>query len=544
MPNVFRDDRGNVAILFALGFVASIFAAALAVDTASLYQERRQLQAGVDLASISAARDFSRATEIARSVLVEARLLAPAGADGLTVTLGRYDPGEPDIAGRFRPSTTHHNAVSVTLERPGRLLFAAGFTEPPQLNATGIAAVTPEVAFSVGSRLASLNGGLANAILSALLGTSVTLSVMDYNALAAARVDVLSFLDALALELDVTAGTYDDLLQMEADAGDLADALSTLVDSSARAALSGLVSGPSGAAVPLGKLFALGRLSGLELGSGGGLDLAVSALEVLTAAAALADGDRQVSLDLGMSVPGLTRLRLDMAIGEPPQGGGWFAVGTVGSVVRTAQLRLQLRAELLGGPILLGAGVSLPLWLDMAHAEAMVVAATCPGPSAPNGRAIIAARPGVLHTGLGRLDTAALTRFGALPPRTEVDLIDVLLLKVSGAARLEIAATDPVLLEFSSSDIGNGRVRTARTTTPLASLTGSLFSDLDLTVTALGLGLAPTATIARAVRDLLVPLVPALDTVIAATLSTLGVGIGEADIRVHAVRCDHSVLVG
>ncbi len=38
----------------------------------------------------------------------------------------------------------------------------------------------PTAMFSIGSRLASLDGGLANSLLSALLGSRVSLTVMDY----------------------------------------------------------------------------------------------------------------------------------------------------------------------------------------------------------------------------------------------------------------------------------------------------------------------------------------------------------------------------
>ncbi|WP_297103341.1 TadG family pilus assembly protein [uncultured Devosia sp.] len=539
-----RDERGNMAVLFAFGFAVSAMVSALAVDAAALYHERRVLQAAVDLAAISAAADPSRATEIAQSVLAEAQLLAPASTDGLTVLPGRYDPTEPDIADRFRPGQAPHNAVSVTLNRPGRLYFAASFAAVPTLQASGIAAVTPEVSFSVGSRLASLNNGLANAILSGLLGTTLSLSVLDYTALAAAQIDALGFLDALATQLGVTAGSYDDLLTTKAGAGDIAAALASLTNGTAQSALMLLATAGTGADVELGKLIDLGRLGGLELGSAGVADLSLSVLELLSAAAVLSDGDSQVSLNLGAAVPGLVSLQLDLAIGEPPQGGGWFALGPLGTIIRTAQTRLRLRAELLGGPALLGAGVKLPLWLDLAPAEARAEVATCPTIGAPHGSATIATRPGVLRLSIGEMSDASLADFGVPPSAAPVRLINILLLRVTGAAMVELAQTSPVRLEFSSADIAAGTMRTARTETLVASLADALLARLDLTVNVLGLGLSPPHLIAQAVRSLLVPLAPLLDNTINATLSALGLGLGEADVRVYGVRCDRSVLVG
>ena len=539
-----RNERGNMAILFAFGFAVSAAVSAVAVDAAALYHERRMLQAGVDLAAISAAVDPASAAEIAQSVLAEARLLAPASTDGLTVVTGRYDPSGSVIADRFAPGATPANAVSVTLMRSGSLHFASSFAPEPTISASGLATVTPEVSFSLGSRLASLNGGLANALLSDLLGTDVSLSVADYTGLAAAHIDALSFLDALGIRMGLSAVTYDELLSMDADAGLIAMALADLTNGPVNLALLSVAGSGTGSNVPLAGLISLGRLGGLQLGSAGAATTSLSVLEVLTAAAALADGDRQVSLNLGAAVPGLVSLRLDLALGEPPQGGGWFAIGPVDTTLRTAQLRLRLRAQLLGGPVLLGAGVNLPLWLDLAQSEARVATASCPTPAAPQGSAIIEVRPGVARLALGELSDHALYDFGAQPVLAPAQLVDVLLLKISGSSHIEIAQTAPVALAFSSADIAAGTLKTASTTTPIASLAGSLLGELDLTVSVLGLGLSSPALVAQALRDLVSPLAPTLDLTIAATLSTLGLGIGEADIRVYGVRCDHAVLVG
>ncbi len=539
-----RNEHANISVLFALGFAVSAFISAIAIDGVALYQERRQMQTAVDLAAITAASDPSAAQAIAETVLSEAGVLGDAHE--LSVVTGVYTPDSSvPVARRFVPGSAGANAVRVSLRRPGTLHFAASFTRQPTIGVSGLATVTPEVSFSVGSRLASLNGGIANAVLSELLGTSVSLSLADYNALASARVDALSFLDALGLQLGLSAGTYGDILAMRSGSGPISAALSSITNGATKSALNSLAGGGSGSTVSVGSLFSLGHMDRLSLGSGGlaaGLNL--SPLEILTAAAALSDGDRQVSLDLGAGLPGLVGLKLDLAIGEPPQGGGWFAVGPLGTMVRTAQVRLRISARLLGGPILLGATVRVPLWLDIAHSEARVVSAACPSNGAPNGRATIAVRPGVLHAGIGDVSTAALHQFGWLPPPDWVRLIDVLLLKVSGKARAEIAQTDPVLLSFSSKDIATASLKTARTTTAITSLAGSLLGSLDLSVNVLGIGLSSPAAIAGAVRALVMPLAPVLDMTINAVLSALGIGIGEADVRVYSVRCTRSVLVG
>lgn len=536
------DERGNMAILFSLGFTLATFVAALAIDGGSLYHERRALQAGVDLAAISAAADPSRAAEIARSVLSDARLLAPGSTEGLEVTTGNYDATRPDIADRFRANAVPRNAVRVTFERPGTLYFAAGVMAPPMMSASGTATAMPEAAFSLGTRVASLDGGIANALLSQALGTTVSLSLLDYNALASARIDALTFLETLSQRLYLHAGTYDEVLAARPTAGAIAGALASLTNGAARTALSRLFG--STRPVALDRVFDLGRAGNLQLGQpGAAAGLSMNALDLINAIALLSDGTRQVSLNLGANVPGLVSLGLDAAIGEPPQG-GWFAYGRVGTTLRSAQLRLRIAAQLLSGPILLGAGIKLPLWLDLAPAQATLVSISCPSAAMPNGAATIAVRPGLLQLGLGTVPDASLRDFTKPLPRDPVTLIDALLLKVYGSAALNVGATTATTLSFSSTDIGAGTIRIARTTTPLTSLFGSLLANLNLTVSILGLGLSPEGVIKAAVQGLLVPLAAPLDATVSALLATLGLGIGEADIRVHGVRCSQPVLVG
>lgn len=549
---IWADRSGNMTVLFAMGFAVSALVSAVAVDAASLYHERRMLQNGVDLAALSAAGDPAGAAELAQAALVEAGLLPAGSSTGLTVVTGQYDP-DPTIpaASRFTPGASPANAVAVSLQRRGQLYFARGWADAPMLGATAIASITPLVSFSLGSRLASLNGGIANAVLNDLLGTSVSLTALDYQNLLDAEVDAFAFLDALAARLGVTAGSYDDLLALSADPGTLAAALADLLTGVERTAMLKLAgSAGNNGTVPLGKLFDLGQLGQLAIGSGvgEGLFTTISALELLGASAALGNGDRQVSLALTAGIPGLVGITASLAVGEPPQGGGWFAIGGVGTVVRTAQLRLRLVAEILGSGALAGAPIRLPLYLELAHAEAIVGAATCPSAAAPSGTASILTRPGALRLMVGEVDGATFGDFNTTPAVSPAQLVEVKLLgltvlKVLASALVEVAQTTPIPLDFSSSDISGGVVHTARTTTMVTSLSGSLLDNLVLSVPVLGLGLNLTS-LATLLDTILNPLAPTLDLVLVRLLEGLGLSLGEADVTVYGVRCSHPVLVG
>jgi uncharacterized membrane protein len=537
------DQGGNMAVLFALAISLSGVIGAIAIDAGALYHERRGLQSAVDIAALSAAMAPIEAPAIVRKVLADAGL---DPQNGLTVRQGRYDPDPAKSpAQRFVAGASPYNAVQVHYQRPGTLHFGSAFAEAPLISAEGLATATPEISFSIGSRLASLNGGIANAVLSKLLGTSVSLSALDYNNLAAARVDVLDFLDSLSNGLSVEVGSYDELLASRAHTGEIAAALARIVTGADRAALNLIASAGKGGTVPLEKLFDLGRFG--RLAPGGehaalGVDLSV--LEILSAAAALADGERQVSLALGGSLPGLASLSVDLAIGEPPQGGGWFRIGPVNSVIRTAQLRLRIDTSLLGGLILQNAVVRLPLWLDLAHAEARVGSVTCPSASNPNGTAQIEVRPGALQLAVGIVSNAQLRNFGARLPVSKVRILDALLLRIEARGLVEVAQTTPIILNFTSSDIGAARLKAARMQTAVTSLATSLLDELDLDISVLGIGLSPVKLIEQTLRALILPVAGPLDQVINSLLATLGQGVGEADVRVYGIRCGAPVLVG
>jgi uncharacterized membrane protein len=521
------------------------------VDTASLYLERREVQAAVDLASIAAARDPSRAEEIARQTLVDAGVLSAAlplggfddldGVQQLAVATGRYEADASLPADRrFVAGRRPFNAVEVSFRRRGQVFFAQ-WTAAPAISASATATVTPRVSFSVGSRLARLEGGIANAALNQLLGTGLSLTLLDYRALAAANLHMLDFLDALATEIGITAVTYDDVLEATATRGQLAAALARVLPA-AEAHLVQLISNaaPVGPGSRIGRLVELGDLAAIAVGGRPqGLDAGVSALDLLVAGAALG-GTAQVSLGIGADVPGLLGITATLVVGEPPQFAS-FALGPEGSTVRTAQVRLRLAASLLGTPLLLGAGVSVPVHVELAFAEASVAAASCPTPSAPHGTATIAARPGIARLSIGEIGAAAFADFGQPMALTDATLVDAILIGVTGAARVEIAPPSPVNLSFSSAEIAARTAKTAATTTIADSLVASLLGELQIAVRPFGLS---AAAIRNALLALLAPATPVLDAALEDLLDALGLGLGEADVRVYGVACAYPVLVG
>lgn len=532
---------GTVAIMSAVVMTMVLGVAAIAVDIAALYTERRHAQGAVDLAAIAAAADIDRAHAAAVATL---RVNNLRESLHVTVETGRYrpDPAIPPSA-RFVPGAEPRNAARVFLEKPGRTYFAQALSlAPPRMSVAGMAINTELANFSVGSRLLGLRDGAVNRLLSALTGSNVTLSVMDYNALANADVKLLSFIDALAGRLNVTAGTYNDVLGTSAQMGDIVQAMAAVTNTDGNnnlaAALSALQSqlGSSALQVPLAKMIDLGPLGELSLASPApGLDAAYNMLSLINAAAVVANGANQVAIDFGASIPGLLGLTLELSIGEPMQNSGWVAVGGTDTIVRTAQTRMKLLATIAGSGLLSGVALRLPIHIEIAPAEARLSDVACA--SDGGDAAVVAARPGIANAWIGEKTPGSASVQMA-------SIVSAAIANVRGRAHVYVGDTSWTPLSFSKADIDNRTIKSVSTSNFAESLVSSLVSDLDLQVQVLGLGLGLGPTISSLVSSILGNAARPLDATVSSLLQALGLHIGEADVRVHGVLCGGARLAG
>ncbi|TIS50570.1 MULTISPECIES: pilus assembly protein TadG-related protein [Mesorhizobium] len=570
------DRRANFAVMTALCTPVTLALTAFAVDEGSLYNERRAAQSIVDLAAITAAGHINNAEQAVLTTLKdngitsvavqqEGTTVAPTASKAVVqVVPGRYSGVSSIAAGsRFEAGKLPYNAVQVSLKKQGTLYFAASVMAPPVIGTTATASAQPEAAFSVGSRLASVNGGVLNALLGGLLGGNISLSVMDYNSLIAADVDVLSFTDALATQLHLTGVTYSDVLASKATVGQIATAMANVpgLDHTAKLALQTMASSATNSVkIPLSQLIDLGSVGKLGLGQKpAGLSVGASAMSMLTAAAALANGTNQVAVDLGATIPGLTSTTLSIAIGEPPQASPWLAVGELGTVVRTAQTRIKLNASVTVGTPNLGGGinllaVNLPLNVEVAYAEAKLTDISCPtGPSSI--KVTIAAQPGVVAAHLANSNASGFADFTKPQSFSDAEIADVSiklllinlnLLQIKGSSAFSVTNTAPTNLTFSATEIASKATKTVSTKNLTQSLSTSLVNNLSLTFNALGLGLDVTSllgTVKPAVTTLLNGVTAPVDDLVYNVLATLGVHVGEADVRVTGATCGRSVLV-
>jgi len=528
-----RNERGSVAIMSAVLALVGCLVAALAIDVGSVALNTRRLQGAADLAAMAAAADLGHA-QTAASLTTQAN--APDAEVEVETLLGQYQP-DPDVAPgeRFVAGDFGANAVRVTLRAQARIYFGAliigSDTVPIERTATAALDSTPRAVFSIGSRLASLDGGLANQVLGGLTGSTVSLSVMDYDALADTQINLLEFSDALATELGLTVGDYDSLLEHEVNAGTALGVIESLAGDQADSALSELAA----AAVDLD--LGVGQLIGVEAEAGdgirGALDASGSALDLASAIIEIGGGDRQLALQLAVPA-GVADLKASLAIGERPNQSPWLAVTREGTpIIRTSQARLYVRVETaqkLSGL----AHVNLPILIELASSEARLNAVSCD----PERTVTLGVRPGVAKASIGTIDESLLDDFthALVPvPATVASVGGLMTLKAS--AHIEAADQGFSPVQFSNAEIEGQTVKTVKTTGMVNGVVVSLLRNMTVTLQTGGLGLG-LGGLTTALGVLLTPLGPVLDALINPLFDVLGLSFGEADARVHDARCE------
>lgn len=544
-----RDRRGGVAIMVALCGTMILAAAATAVDLGSVHLVSRRAQGAADLAAIAAASDLVRGAEAARAT-AHANMASKVGVE---IAFGHYAADAKLRASDRFTKAPDPDAARVTVETQAPLYFGAAILGRPSITVrrTATAAQARLGSFSLGTRLAALRGGVANALLGALTGSEVTLSVMDYNALLQADVSVFGFLEALRTDMKLTAATYDTLLNTDVKASDALRAAAHVLEAADRMAESramseiALATGPD-KKLKIGKLIDLGPYAPQDH-TANPLDVSVSAFDLVNATLQAANANRQVELDLANAgVPGLANVTAYLAIGEPPAHAAWLTIGRAGEAqIRTAQSRLYLETDLLSASPTGGLlSLRVPLLVELASAEARLSAVRC-GRAASSRGMTVSVRPALATVSLGDIDKSALKNFQRPLTVKRATLVSVPTIKVSARANVRLGRETWTDVSFSASEIDNHTIKTVSSGGFVGGVAGQLMREVDIDATVAGLSLGPAANLlTRTVGATLTAAAPALDTLIDSVLKTAGLSLGEADVRPAGVRCMSAALVG
>lgn len=523
------SQEGGVAVTAACAGMMLCAMAALTVDIGSLALKAREVQGAADLAALAAA---ARLEDADVAAILTAR--ANAGAAAATVvTLGAYAADRQiSPATRFTPvaNVAEANAARVEVSAQASLYFGRwilgrdSVTVTRRATAAARPMVKPAAAFSIGTRLAGVEGGMANALLSGLTGSEVSLSLMDYQALIKADVDLLTYVDALAAHLDVTAGDYDVLLTREIEAGAALEVLAGLLNGRAGASVGALADAVTGRTLKLDKL-----LGGAPEAIGA-MKAQVRTLDLATAMLEVANGGRHVDLDVGVQA-GLASVDVKLAIGERQNTSPWLTITDTGHpVVRTAQTRLMIRART--ADVLAGlARVEVPVVIEAAASEARLAGLECDGSPSVS----LDVRPGLARAWIGALDSG-FDDFKTPLRVKRATLLAVPLVSISALADVNAGDAAWTRVRFGASELDGRKTKSVRATGALDNAISSLLRNLDPQVDIIGLGIG-LGGLKGALGVLLAPIGPTLDAVVNPILDLLGVRLGEADVTVNGLRC-------
>ncbi len=573
----FRSERGAVALIAVISMTIILGFAAIVIDVGSLYAAKRQLQGATDAAALSATYPIAQGSTTTTPLAMATNYLAKnvPGAGIVSVTSGTYCPDSSiaSAANRFLPGAGQNcinspdiaglNAVKVTSSISSPLYFAGVFapssmSKTIQVSAT--AAQINEAGFYAGTGLLSINAGVLNSVLGQLLGANVNLTLAQYNALAAANVDALSFFNALATNVGVTTGTYNSLLQSSATVQnvvqseiDVLNAQGNVANATAITALTALKAAIVGSpSVTLSNLFDLGVWQDVGVGSStssGALSATLNALQLASLTAQVANGENAVSIpNSSFGIPGVATLTAATTVIEPPQGPA-YVFGPVGVTAHTAQIRLQLSLQLLSALSLGGAlgtaPVSLPIYVEAASGNAQLTAINCAANPATDATVTIDGKSALATAYVGTVTTNAMQNVSTPVTVSPATLVNVLgLVKITASSQPSIGAVNETQMTFTQTQIANG---TSQSTGSASTLFTSLGNSLTLSGTLTVLGITTTlpanGTVLTSLKTLLTPAFAGMNTLVASVLTALGIDVGYMNVTATGIRCGVPVLV-
>ncbi|MBV6286582.1 TadG family pilus assembly protein, partial [Pseudomonas aegrilactucae] len=340
--------------------------------------EHRKLQRVVDMAALEAAGQ----TAVCVGVGPQAPVLAQASAarNGFAVgptrtlatTCGTLQTGASSLR-TFTLSATQAEAIRVSASSTVTTSIAAGVqalfsgAAPPAtttLRATAVASVPrpPQAMLRLQTTLATIDSR-KSATLNALLdplGGKVTLDALGWQGIANTDINLLAFLDQLAVNVGVGVGQYDQLLAKNLKATQLIQA--ALYVAQRGGATAQVITN-------LGKVLLnannttdikLGSILDIQSGTlASGLDASVQLLELLQAVILLANKESAAVIDLPLNVLNLLTGSIKLKVVEPPQisavGNPAKAIiaplGPDAIMVKTAQIRavISVNMRLLSG---------------------------------------------------------------------------------------------------------------------------------------------------------------------------------------------------
>ena len=418
-------QRGAIGLMGAMTLGIALLFMLLVVDSGRLYLEKRKLQRVADTAALEVVTRggacVSPNTNAAQFAIQSAtrndfpiddnRTLATAcgtlvtGADFIRT----FSPN-PSKADAIQVIATHRVVTSIA--NGLLMLFSPGPFEPSiRLQAVAVAAVPapPVATLTIRSTLLTVDStksAALNALIGGLLGGKLQLNAVGWEGLINTNISLLSYLDALAIRMNVSAGNYDELLKTDASVGDLIQAAIDVIKiggDAVKVVINNLEA--IKLIAPGTKILHLGDLLTIQNGTDkSALDVNLQLFNLIQGFVQLSNKYNAVAVELPVDVLGLLNITVKTKVIEPAQIsaiGNPKLIATQPIYVRTAQVRTLISVNLpvvgvlndvVGGVtgllgLLLGSsldakiGTQLDVALEAASGSSEVTGFRCNGPA-------------------------------------------------------------------------------------------------------------------------------------------------------------------
>ncbi|GAA0281268.1 pilus assembly protein TadG-related protein [Pseudomonas rhodesiae] len=383
-PRIGCRQRGAISLMAAGTLAVALVFLLLAVDSGRLYLDKRKLQSIADTSALEAAgrgglcSPTTTANDYAKQNAARNGFTVVAGdsSRGLAVTCGTLITNAANIR-VFSPDVTQSEAVRVVATRNVTTSIASGLwslfsggsaSTQTQLSATAVAAYAPPVAqLSIRSNLGTVDSAksdVLNLLMGRLLGGSLSLTAAGWNGLLGTNVNLLGYLDQLAISLNVKAGDYEALLTTAVSANELIDAAVKVLQTNgavATAVINDVIKVQ--AIAPSTRQLTVGQLLKIATGTpAAALNTNLQLFQLLQTTAQLSSSKNPVSAAVQLNIPLVGNVSVQTKVIDPPQlsavGNPAKAKAGLNNVpptdqiaVRTAQVRtlITVQAPVLNG---------------------------------------------------------------------------------------------------------------------------------------------------------------------------------------------------
>ncbi|MDU8428774.1 pilus assembly protein TadG-related protein [Pseudomonas syringae pv. actinidifoliorum] len=369
-------QRGAIGLIAALTLGLALLCALVVVDSGRLYLEKRSLQRVADIAALEAAgrrgacSGAASAPDFANQSAIRNGFTPNTDGRTLVTRCGTLTVGA--LSQRvFVADSTQALAIQVVASHPVPRSIAAGigaaFDKSPSpanvtLSATAVAAsAAPLAALTIRSATVTVDStraAILNPVIGSLLGGSLNLSVANWQGLASTDLSLLSYLNRLKTDLNLTAVGYSDVLNTSVSVSQLIQSAISVLDPGAALGGTATIAGLQALKVAAGSTTVLlGDLLSIQGSSDiAALNTNLRLLDLVQGLAQVANDKTGISTAAQINVGTLAQVTTRIQVVEPPQ---LSAIGDPSKIdplnpktganriyVRTAQMRALVSINL------------------------------------------------------------------------------------------------------------------------------------------------------------------------------------------------------